>query len=100
MEWYVFRYDFNANQIIKWNVFDNIYLYEFMTEGKHKFSGDFAEDLKTVCMHEFWSRYQYEMIIADYTDKHRTELKVDVWDQLQLNWEAFVKYCQEKYLTK
>jgi hypothetical protein len=44
-------------------------------------------------MYYFWSKAEWEIIISSWPNRDNDELKIDVFDQVMLNWEAFVDYC-------
>lgn len=82
----------------------------------------FAEEVKSVLMYHYWSRSEWEIVLTDWVphitviefdrlsdelDSYRakwdknpyklsvnlaTGKKVDVWDQVQLNWNHFIDY--------
>ena len=82
----------------------------------------FAEEVKSVLMYHYWSRSEWEIVLTDWVphitiaefdrladelegyrakwDKNpyklfvnlATSKKVDVWDQVQLNWNHFIDY--------
>lgn len=89
MEWNVYKYDLNKRKFYVFNVFDNIYLYEFM-QRPHE---DFEKELDLTCKYAFWSKMQYEIVITFHDEiEHCTQ--IDVYDQLKLNWDKFVSYCK------
>ena len=47
-------------------------------------------------MYYFWSKCEYEIIVTcnPEWDRFKKE-KIDVYDQLQLNWNKFVDYIWE-----
>lgn len=78
---------------------------------------EFSERLRRVSQYYFWSRSEYEVVLTSWTsridnkeldrlNKRREEYphhlshsvnlevgeKVDIHDQLELNWDAFAKY--------
>lgn len=97
MKWYVFRYNVNARTIENFNVFDH---------GSFKRDVDqlrrrrrtityeyFSEELRKFAQYYFWSRCEYEVVIQGWPPSHSdVDRKVDIFEQLQLNWDTFVKY--------
>ena len=98
IKWNVFLEDFNHKKIIIWNVFDHYSFYESLKKGlkKYKEKKEFSEYLKREAMYCFWSKCEYEIILSDWppSNKFKNE-KVDVYDQLNLNWDAFIDYILE-----
>ena len=94
IEWYVYCHDSNAQKIIKWNVFnhgsfknevDNILQEKLNKE-------DFSEKLKREVMYYFWSKCEYEIILSPWTGR-ADDIKIDVYDQIMMNFDRFVDYC-------
>lgn len=74
MEWYVYYYDQNKEQ-----------------SSKRYILNEFSSELQHIARYYFWSKYEYEIFIESWnSDK---SAKIDVFDQLMLNWDAFAKYC-------
>lgn len=99
MEWFVYREDFNARQIEKFNIFDHCSFNKEVKELKEKeFSKDeFSEELRHIVMYYFWSKCEYEVIITSwppYVKDNEIQIgeKIDVYDQIRMNWERFVDY--------
>lgn len=42
-------------------------------------------------MYYFWSKTEWEVIVSPWVGKGGDE-KIDVYDQLKLNWDKFVDY--------
>jgi hypothetical protein len=63
---------------------------------KHKFTVDELLDLELhrKCMYYFWSKCEYEVIVTGWPDT-KTERKIDIYDQLDANWETFKKMVFE-----
>lgn len=121
LEWYVLVE--SNNEIEKFNVFRSLSFYDNLIKLKKKMKSEkmgfdaFSEELRRNAMYSFWSKAEYEIIITNlfcsiskeeveriralpndkmctYT-KLITEKKVDVYDQLSLNWNAFARYTYE-----
>ena len=127
--WNVLKEDINSCKIYAFNVFDNSYirerLYEVYKENRFSFK-HFKEKARIVLMSEFWARSQHEVIITSWPpyiekseliklnkeleqhpDQYRFSVnlsvaeKVDVFSQLAINWELFMKYVwKNKKLLK
>lgn len=93
MAWYVFYYDQNKERVVKWNIFDHVEFTENFKIlcSKHYAPDKFSSELQHIARYYFWSKYECEIFIEPWnSDK---SAKIDVFDQLMLNWDAFAKYC-------
>lgn len=96
MEWYVYRYDFNSREIKRFNIFDHWKFREDVEKDLHKckVKADFAELLRKNLFYYYCSKCEYEILISPWIgDKDKCTIKVDVYDQVMLNWDVFVDYC-------
>lgn len=117
MIWNVYRYDINKREIVIYNVFKH---YSFSQDIqkllKKKISREeFVDELKSSTMYYFWSKSEHEVVMTEFPpyidreeidrivsekDEHpyRTYVnletceKIDIYGQLNLNWEQFVQY--------
>lgn len=98
LEWNVYIDDINKRKIIIFNVFKHYSFCEDLKEiiKKYKTIEDFSTELKRICMYYFWSKCEYEIILTCFPkwDKFKEE-KIDVYSQLNLNWDKFVNYIWE-----
>lgn len=96
MTWNVFYSNFNTGKIELHNVL----------AGREKFIKDlrskatskeaFAKELRSEMMYHYWCRAEWEILLSPWCGrKDAKELKVDVFTQLELNWDRFVDYCWE-----
>lgn len=51
-------------------------------------------ELRRKCQYYFWSKCEYEVIVTGWPDT-KTERKIDIYDQLDANWETFKKMVFE-----
>ena len=123
-EWYVFRENINTKKIEKWNVFQHgSFVADVLKLPKDKVL--FSEQLKRNAMYYFWSKCEYEVVITSWpayinieeyeritreitSMKNRERMpriiniaptvseKIDIYEQLMLNWDAFVDYTYNK----
>lgn len=93
IEWYVYYHDSNAQKIIKWNVFNHgSFKKEVDKILKEKLSKKvFSEKLKRKTMYCFWSKCQYEIILSSWTGR-ANNIKIDIYDQIMMNFDSFVDY--------
>ncbi len=45
-------------------------------------------ELRHKCMYHFWSKCEYEVIVTGWPDT-KTEKKIDIYQQLDANWDIF-----------
>lgn len=61
-----------------------------------KYSKDreaFEEAVKKSLMYNYWSKCEWELILDHWPHKNTAkELKIDVYDQVILNWDKFADY--------
>lgn len=95
VEWNVYLSDINKREIIIFNVFNHYSFYENLKKiiKKYKTIEDFSKELKSICVYFFWAKCEYEIILTCWPewDKFKKE-KIDVYSQLNLNWDKFVNY--------
>lgn len=93
IEWYVYYHDSNAQKIIKWNVFNHgSFKKEVDKILKEKLSKKvFSEKLKRKTMYCFWSKCQYKIILSSWTGR-ANNIKIDIYDQIMMNFDSFVDY--------
>ena len=91
MEWYVYRYDFNKREIVPFDVFRRADFKEDVEEIdiKNISYKDFKNRLDRLTLYYFWSKCEWEIIICPWVGK-ADDIKIDVYDQLMLNWDKFV----------
>ena len=94
IEWYVYYHDSNKQKIIKLNIFNHgSFKNEVDVLLKEKIDkDDFSEKLKREVMYYFWSKCEYEIILSPWTGR-ADDIKIDVYDQIMMNFDRFVDYC-------
>lgn len=94
MEWRVYFHDFNGQKIVPWNIFKNWRFKESvekLVNNKKLDREEFREKLRIELMYNFWSKTEYEVIIKPWVGDG-DEIKVDIYDQVMLNFDKFVNY--------
>ena len=89
-KWNVWIWNFNNDILEQYDVVPML-LRELKSLRKEDFpmnKRSMDKELKTWAQYYFWSRCEYEMIVQDFHKKDNEE-KVDVYDQLMLNWDTF-----------
>ena len=102
--WNVYIYSFNEKKIITYDIFSHAsFLDDLKKLKKKKPTFDvFKEEIRKLLMYYFWSKCEWEIILSAWppsTDR-KEEKKIDVYDQVMLNFDAFCKYVWESLFTK
>lgn len=98
MEWNVYVWEPNRKEIHIRNVFQlSIKFDEELDELKTKKNSmseeRFSKELLHAVKYCFWSKCEYEVYIGDWmSDTTDCGKKIDVYDQLMLNWDNFAAY--------
>lgn len=91
LEWNVVWHSFNKKQIEKFNVFRHRGFFESVVKlTKEKDYDTFQNKLRREAMYYFWSKFEYEILITDMMGDGET--KIDIYYQLELNWDKFSRY--------
>ena len=89
-KWNVWIWNFNNDILEQYDVVPML-LRELKSLRKEDFpmnKRSMDKELKTWAQYYFWARGEYEMIVQGLHKKDNEE-KVDVYDQLMLNWDTF-----------
>lgn len=96
LEWNVYVGDFNSSVIEVYNIFDHWSFYNDCLKNKKKNGKDreaFFEEMRKDLMYYYWSKCEWEIILQHWpTREDFHDLKIDVYDQVRLNWDAFTDY--------
>lgn len=101
MMWNIFWNNPNTNTMEVRNVFELSVRFnrELDTIRNRTYTSleDFSLDLRHAAQYAFWSRCEYEILLCPwpYYPEQDTERKIDVFDQLILNWDLFASYTFE-----
>lgn len=97
LEWNVFYYDFNAKEIKVSNVFKHDRYRNDVEELLHKCKNieEFSDKLRSTTMYYFWSKREWETVIYPWVGDEKAAKKIDVFWQLQNNWDRFIEYLWE-----
>ena len=98
LKWYVYIGNANSGKIEQFNIFHHG---SFLTETEvifHENRKDFnafQEELRRALRYYFWSKCEWEVVIdhwPHFDDPRFKNEKIDVYDQVMLNWPVFTKY--------
>lgn len=68
----------------------------YKTYKDHKDDFDkFSKEVRANLMHEYWARCEYEIFVSDMFSSGELTVKVDVYQQVMMNWDNFISYLWE-----
>lgn len=104
LKWNVYIGDFNSGTIESYNVFCHAAFLEeckkIVKKHQKALKGNgifdrqtFSNEIRRSMMYYFWGKCEWEIIIDHWpqSDRRKSE-KVDVFDQVGLNWDVFIDY--------
>lgn len=99
MQWNVYVGDFNGRNIKVYNIFNHSGFAEDVKKIYKKYKDDFevfSEAIRRSLSYYFWSKCEWEVIVSHWPPREdfRDE-KIDVYSQVMLNWDVFIKYVWE-----
>ena len=98
LEYNVYYENFNAKKIEVYNIFKYGFLEELFRDIKNECSSkeEFAEKIDFELKYRYWSKCEWEIILSDWPPSNTFKKeKIDVYDQIKLNWNIFVDYVWE-----
>lgn len=94
--WNVYVSNVNAGEIEVHNIFDHWRLMDDLKKIARKYGKDreqFEEKVRIDLMYYYWSKCEWEIILSHWPNSDRCrDLKIDVWDQIEINWPHFIEY--------
>ena len=94
LEWKVLVSDFNGKEINEYNVFDHMRFYEDCKKNARKNIhnyDEFCKNLRIDLAYYFWAKCEWEIIVTDWPRGEKS-IKIDVYEQVMLNWDHFCDY--------
>ena len=100
VEWNAYYYNYNSRKVETHNVFNHWRFIEYSAKYIKKYKDDpkaLEEQIRRELMYYYWSKYEWEVIVAPFTSnpKEEEEKKLDVYEQVMLNWNIFFEYFWE-----
>jgi hypothetical protein len=115
LTWNAYIEDRNSNTIKVFNIFNSFRFISDVIKANNKYKNDFEflQEVRSSLMYAFWSKSEYEVIITSWPPyiekeeferltkediKYRTWVnlsmgeKIDIYNQVMINWEAFKLY--------
>ena len=101
IEWLVYRFNFNAQKIEKFNIFDHggFLIYTQKPIKKYISKEDFKDQLKKELLYYFWSKAEHELVIEKYDGgvflipwcgcRRPEEARINVSNDFDFDWEEF-----------
>lgn len=102
LHWFAYKSDFNRGIIESWDVFNNSRLKEDIVNEFKKASTfeEFQDKLESEIMYNYWSKCEYEIILGFWPPRNDgKEEKIDVYDQIMLNFDQFSEYVWNTLLN-
>lgn len=104
MHWRVFAENFNGKRIEEYDIFEHYSFAEDVKKAYRKYRNDFdafSEKVRGLLFYYFRSKCEWEVIVGAWPPSERVpERKVDVYEQVILNWDVFIEYvwtrCHER----
>lgn len=96
LTWNVYYYSLNKKEIQKFNIFDHWKFSEDVAKDLHRCRNreDFGKLLRGHLFYYFCSKCEYEVLISPWIgDRDKGTIKIDIYDQVMMNWEIFLDYC-------
>ena len=98
IHWYVYEEDVNARTIEVVDLLSHPYMKRELPAILEQCNGskdEFAKLIRTALMYQYWARCEYEIILTGWPPPNPTrfkDLKIDIFDQVSMNWDAFIDY--------
>lgn len=107
LEWNVLISNFNTRKIESYNIFEHYKFYDDCRKAWKKNKEDkekFIEEVHRSLLYYFWAKCEWEVLIHHWPPhENDPESKIDVYDQMMLNWNVFADYIwnnREKFRWK
>lgn len=102
--WKVLHYDFNSGKVEFYDILSHGALLDDVRQARKDHPDDdvlFMDDVRTFLRYYFWSRCEHEILVSGMHPKKGEEpSKVDVFDQVDANWDAFCAYLVSAFPRK
>lgn len=96
----VFRYNMNSKKIEHFDVFNHSSFYEACKEAFNKYKespSEFSEAVRKNAFYYFAFKAEYEVLVRAWCGgTGEEEIKIDIYQQLQMNWNSFIAIAYGK----
>ena len=102
LEWNVFYIDFSTGEVGVFNVFHHSRFHQDVEKTLKKCSTreEFEKELRASLIHYFWAKYEWEVLISPLSERKEKVQKVDVFRQIDNNWNVFADYVWNAKIRK
>lgn len=105
MKWNVYIYNINRQKMEIYNIFNHFSFYQEVEEilKKDLTREEIHQRIISPLRYYFWSKAEWEIVLRPWIGKDDVAEKIDVYDQVMLNYEAFIDYllkCKEKGMVE
>lgn len=96
MKYNVWNYNMNKNKIERFNIFDHSSFYKQCIKNYKQFQKDkdwenFEKEIHHNIFYYYWCKSEYEVLIRAWCGGNgKEEVKVDVYNQITMNWDMFI----------
>lgn len=76
LHWYALTFNMNSDQLENFDIFRNIVFCEWVSDAikkDGKTRDELKSDIRSACIHEFWSRCEYESVISPLINRGEHE---------------------------
>ena len=99
LEWNAYYYNINQRKIEKFNIFYHSSfrqdIEKILKKNKER-TKDAEEEILRSLMYYYWSKAEWEILLCPWIGENNNEMKLDVYDQVMMNWNHFLDYIFEK----
>lgn len=98
IHWNVYVENINKRCIEKYDIFGESYLADECRKMLKKYGDNrerFLIELRHELMYRYWSKCEWEIILDSWPPMKNDsfhQMKIDVFDQINMNWDAFAEY--------
>jgi len=106
--WNVYIGDWNHKQIKVHNIFEHGRFAKDVVKTLRKAEKDWkqtgeldwlalSEGVRRDLMYYYWSKCEWEVVVSEWPPREKGgETKIDVYEQVRLNWDVFLQYLWEE----
>ena len=106
LKWFVFIEDINKKRIRVYNIFEHKDFMEDCNDAwenyknKHHDFLRYQENIDSILMYYFWCKCEWEIILSNFPPSDSFhEKKIDVYQQVKINWDKFIDYIFSYYIA-
>lgn len=107
LEWYVYKMDYITKKIVAFNIFENSRFKDEVKKINCMDKDTFSEKLRGLLFYYYAAKCEYEVGITSWppcaideeTKEPKIYEKVDIYQQVKLNWDSFVDYIWSRSET-